>query len=102
MANRNIPVQKRFVFTRSSKWMKVVIAAAVVCATAALLVLHAVRQNNRMQAAALKEQAYRLEQEQLELTERINRLGSAESAKEIARDVLGLVDPDTVVYQPED
>jgi len=41
-----------------------------------------------------------LQQDNQELAERIAELGSAESVKQIAMEVLGLVDPDAVFYCP--
>ena len=42
-----------------------------------------------------------LEQENQILRDRISILGTVESVKQIARDILGLVDPDTVIFETE-
>lgn len=92
----------RIVPQRSSTLTKTVVLVAVVLSMAALLALGAAINNYRAQAQALKDQAAQLEQENEQLEENIEDLGSADSVEQIARDELGLVDPDTVVIQPEE
>ena len=50
---------------------------------------------------SLRHQAAQLEQENSQLEQDIDSLGSLDSLQQIAKDELGLVDPDTVVLQPE-
>ena len=47
-----------------------------------------------------EEIAAALEQENADLQEDIEALGSAQSVQEIAKESLGLVDPDTVIIKP--
>ena len=42
-----------------------------------------------------------MEQENQDLKDRISILGSVESVKQIANEVLGLVDKDTVIFETE-
>ena len=53
------------------------------------------------QAEILRQEAAVLEQENQILRDRISILGTVESVKQIARDILGLVDPDTVIFETE-
>ena len=50
--------------------------------------------------ALADQQAIALEQENEKLTRRNAMLGSVESVKELATELLGLVDPDTVIFDP--
>ena len=43
-----------------------------------------------------------LEQENKSLAEKIKDLGTVESIKELAGKLLGLIDPDTVIFLPEE
>ena len=53
------------------------------------------------QTEDLRAQAAALEQENSDLEEKIQNLGSVQSVLEIAQEELGLVSSDTVVFQPE-
>lgn len=91
----------RFVRRRSSRLTKAAIFLAVVFATVALLVVHALTLNLQEQAQNAKDQAQQLEQENDRLEDKIENLGSLEGVEDIAKDELGLVDPDTVIIEPE-
>ena len=52
--------------------------------------------------AALQHQAAVLEQQNEELRQDIEALGTADSIREIAREELGLVDPDTIIFEQAD
>ena len=99
----NVPGKEnvKFVRRRSSKLTKAAIFLAVTFATIALLVLHALTLNLQEQAQAAKDQAQQLEQENDRLEDKIDNLGSLEGAQDIAKDELGLVDPDTIIIVPE-
>ncbi|MBO5130566.1 MAG: hypothetical protein J6B95_09520 [Oscillospiraceae bacterium] len=49
----------------------------------------------------LADQAAALEQSNIDLEEKIGQLGSVQSVMDIAREELGLVNPDTVIFEPE-
>ena len=53
------------------------------------------------QIADLKEEASGLEYTNEELERKTEELGSVQSIQDIAEEELGLVDPDTVIFQPE-
>ena len=102
MQNQNSPWKRiRLVFRRGSKLAKVVILLAIVLSAAALLTLKGTIEKTQAQAEALKSQAAGLEQEQNRLEQNIEGLGTLDGVEQIAKDELGLVDPDTVIIEPE-
>ena len=92
----------RLVYRRSSTLTKAVVLSAIVLSMAALLTLHLTISAARQRNEELTDQAAQLEQENSDLEENIEGLGSAEGVEQIARDELGLVDPDTVIIEPEE
>lgn len=92
----------RLVYRRSSTLLKCVVLAAIVLSMAALLALHATISAAQQQQEDLRHQAAILEEENRELEDRIDGLGSVQSVEQIAKDELGLVDPDTVILNPVD
>jgi cell division protein FtsB len=50
---------------------------------------------------SLKDQAAQLEQDNGQLKDKIDGLGSVDSVEDIAKEELDLVDPDSVIIQPE-
>lgn len=100
-AGRNPFSRIRLVFKRSSKKVKCVVLATIIVATIALLTLTIAISSAKNQADALKNQALELEQENAQLSEDISEFGTIKSIKELARKLLGLVDPDTVIFDPE-
>ncbi len=91
----------RIQWRRSPKTEKVLVYAIGLCVVA-LLVLGLTVADARARAEALKAEAARLEQENAKLEEYIEGLGSADSVGQIAKDELGLVDPDTTIVVPEE
>jgi len=91
----------QFVRVNSSPALKIVVTVLIVFSMAALIALSWVRGGISSQIQALRQDAAALEQENLELQEKINNLGSVESDRQIAQEELGLVDPNTVIIQPE-
>lgn len=91
----------RLVYRRSSKLTKTALCLAIAFSTVTLLMLHVLTLNEREKADALRDQAQQLEQENDRLQDKIDNLGSLEGVEDIAKDELGLVDPDTVIIEPE-
>ncbi len=91
----------RLVRRHSSMLAKAVLLSVVLFSTAALLALNASLISARDRAEALRIQAIALEQEQQNLQDRIDSLGTDESTRQIAGEELGLVDPDTIVINPQ-
>ena len=89
-------------YRRSSTLVKCVVLTALVVCTIALLTLHFAIRSEKEKAAALKNEAASVQQENDSILERIKELGTVESIKELAGKLLGLVDPDTVIFIPEE
>ena len=91
----------RVEFRSSSTLLKIVVAVLIVFSLSALLALSWMHSGVREQIQAQKDAAADLEQENRDLQEKIDNLDSVQGVQDIARDELGLVDPDTIVIQPE-
>ena len=91
----------RLVMRSGSTALKIVMVVLIVFSMAALTALAWVRGSIRSQVEELRQEAAALEQENRELQEKIDALGSVQSVQDIAQEELGLVNPDTVLIQPE-
>ena len=100
--NQGRQPKRRLVVRSSSPALKIAMAVLIVFSMAALTALAWVRGSIRSQVEDLRQEAAALEQENRELQEKINGLGSVQSVQEIAWEELGLVDPNTIVIQPEE
>ena len=89
-------------YRRTSTLNKVVIAAAIVLSSLTLLSLRLVQQADEEILANLRQQAAALDQHNDELREDIDGLGTTDSIREIAQQELGLVDPDTIIFERAD
>ena len=92
----------RLVYRRSSTLTKAVVLTAVVLSMAALIAVKLSTDAAQDRIQNMKDQAAQLEQENQKIEENIDGLGSADSVEQIAKDELGLVDPDTVIIEPEE
>lgn len=100
-AGRNPFHRIKLVYQRSSTLLKCVVLAALLLSSAALLAIgHTVAQL-RAETEAQRAEAAALEQENEDLSDAIDDLGSVQSVKDIASKELGLVDPNTVIIEPE-
>ena len=91
----------KLVFRKSRPVTKVVALCAVVLSTVALLTLQSAILVSREKTNELLNQAGRLEQEILDLEDSIEALDTEEGIRDIARQELGLVDPNTVIIVPQ-
>lgn len=91
----------RLVIKKSRTATVAVILAAIVFSTAALLIVNTMVQTANDRMEALRQQAAILEQENAKLEAGIDQLGSVDSVEDIAKEELGLVDPDSVIIEPE-
>lgn len=92
------PKEKRkLVLVRSSKAMKILAGLVVLFSVVALVALGWVRGSIRDLTEEKRQQAAALEQENAVLTEKKGKLGTTDSIRDIAREELGLVSPDTVI-----
>lgn len=102
MAARQNPFRRiRLVYRRTSTPVKCMILAALVVSTITLLGLTIGIRSANAAAEASRAEAAALEQKNAELQDDIDGLGSVDSDKQIADKELGLVDPNTVVFTPE-
>lgn len=101
MTVRSFTNRIRLVYKRSSRLTKIAVCVAVLLSTAALLALRSATLDAQAKADALRDQAAQLEQENDKLEDKIDNLGSLDSVGQIAQDELGLVDPSTVIIEPE-
>lgn len=97
MKNPNIKV----VFRRSRTLTKLVVLAVVVLSTVTLLTLGAAIIKARSRAEDYRGQAIALEQEKSRLEQYIEELGTIQGILRLAREKLGLIEPDSLVIQPE-
>ena len=101
MASNNPFSKIRFVYKRSKPLTKVVVLCAIVLSMVTLLALRQQLLDAQTLKDTLKDQASQLEQENGQLKDKIDSLGSIDSVEDIAKEELGLVDPDTVIIDPE-
>ena len=102
MAERANPFRNiRFIVRPGSRKLKIVLLALILACTAALIALGFIRGRIQQQTQQILDQAAVLEHENAELTEKKDNLGTSSSIKEIAREELGLVDPDTIIIDPD-
>lgn len=81
--------------------LKIVLILLIVFSIAALVGLRWVHNGLRDEIQDLKQEAAALEQDNADLQEKIDDLGSVQSVKDIARDEMGLVDPNTILIDPQ-
>lgn len=89
-------------YRRTSSLQKAAVAAAIVLSSVTLISLRVGQWEAEEQLADLYRQAASLEEDNQDLRERIDAIGTVESVREIAREELGLVDPDTIIIENED
>lgn len=95
----NKPVQ--ILWRKSRPLTKIVASVAIVLSILALISLYLVQSSIQGKTDTMRAEAARLQQENSQLQEKIDRLGSVQSVEEIAQEELGLVDPDTVIVESD-
>lgn len=98
---RNTLSRVRLVYRRSSTLLKCVVLATIVLCSATVIAVTAVRKQAEKKEEAARREAAFLELENQELKDNISTLGTVESIKQIAGEMLGLFDPDTVIIETE-
>ncbi|MBO7251649.1 MAG: septum formation initiator family protein [Oscillospiraceae bacterium] len=81
--------------------LKVLLILVIVFSMAALLTLRMVHNNLRAEIQALRDEAAALEYDNDRLDQRMEEPDSVENVMNIAREDLGMVDPDTVVIDTQ-
>lgn len=89
-------------YRRTPTLHKVVVAAAIVLSSLTLISLRLGHWEAREKLSELEHRAAALQQENQELRDDIDRLGTSDSIRDIAREELGLVDPDTIIIDNAD
>lgn len=103
MAAEKNPFRRiRLVYRRSSNLVKGILLATIVVCTAVLLALSIAIGSTERKTETLRQEAAALEQKNQELEQDIRELGTIESMKKLATELLGLFDPDTVIFIPEE
>ena len=85
----------------SPRSTKIMLIVAILFAMTALIMLRMAITDLDNRTEDLRKKAAAMEQENKDLQENIGILGSVQSIIQIARDELGLVDPNTVILEPE-
>ena len=101
MAARTKPLSRiRLVYRRTPTAVKCAVLAALVLSTLALLTLRHQILDTRAQTEEKRTEAAILELENARLEQSIAELGTVQSVTDLAGKLLGLVDPDTVIFLP--
>ena len=88
-------------YRRSRPLTKMVAVAAIALSMVALLTLSWAKYDVQKQTQEMMGEAARLELENAQLEQKIDALGSVQSAEQIAQEELGMVSPDTVLIDTE-
>lgn len=101
MDTRSFLSNFRLVRKPSSRLTKIAVVGVIVLSVAALLALHSAVLNARAERDAYRQLAQELEQENRRLESQIENLGTAEGVEQIAKDELGMANPDDIILEPE-
>lgn len=100
MAKKKTARTIEVVLCPSSTALKITVAVLILCSTAALLALNWVQAGLRAETEKLLAEAAAVEYDNEMLKERTGKSDSLQMVRSIAREELGLVDPDTIVIDP--
>ena len=102
MTQKNTPPKKVKVEVRpASNILKIILTVLILFSIVALIALRWVHNGILTQIDTLKEEASDLEHANEKLDQKTQELGSVQSIEDIAKEELGLVDPDTILIDPE-
>ena len=102
MAQKNTPPKNVKVEVRpASNILKIILILLILFSIVALIALRWVHNGILTQIDDLKEEASELEYANEELEEKTQELDSVQSIEDIAQEELGLVNPDTILIDPE-
>ena len=102
MTQKNTPPKKVKVEVRpASNILKIILTILILFSIVALIALRWVHNGILFQIDELKEEASGLEHANEVLDQKTQELGSVQSIEDIAKEELGLVDPDTILIDPE-
>ena len=102
MAEKNTPPKQVKVEVRpASNILKIILILLILFSIVALIALRWVHNGILTQIDELKDEASGLEYANEVLEQKTEELGSVQSIQDIAKEELGLVDPDTILIDPE-
>ena len=102
MVNKNTPPKNVKVEVRpASNILKIILIVLILFSIVALVALRWVHDGILDQIDNLKDEASGLEYANEVLEQKTEELGSVQSIQDIAKEELGLVDPDTILIDPE-
>lgn len=81
--------------------LKIVLIVLILFSILALIALRWVHSGILQETENLKDEAAAIEQKNEDLQQKTDDLGSVQSVEDIAREELGLVDPDSVIIEPQ-
>ena len=82
-------------------WIKLALLLVIVISTAALLVTHVYITNLQQTIENLRHENAELKEGNEKTQSHIDHQGTDEGSNEVAKDELGMVDPDTIIYEFE-
>ena len=100
-ARSSTPGQARVVFRKSGKALKIVAAIATVACLVTVLTLGIAILTVRQRIETLRQQAVQLQADNALLQQYIDDLDSVQGIERIAFEILGLIDPDTIIIDPQ-
>ena len=100
MAKQNPFQQIKLVYRRSSLALKILVLVTILVSAAALIALRVRLVGYQERSQVLQSQAAQLQQKNEALEEDIAKLGSKDSIREIAKEQLGLMDPESKFFSP--
>ena len=101
MAERKNPFRNvRFIVRPGTRKLKIVFILLILVCAIALTALGIVRSHIHQKTQSVLDQAAVLEQENKDLAEKKENLGTSSSIRDIAREELDLVDPDAIIIEP--
>ena len=102
MANKNSPPKQVKVEVRpASNILKILLIVLIIFSIVALAALRWVHSGILSEIDEMKQEASGLEHANSELERKTEELGSVQSIQDIAKEELGLVDPDTILIEPD-
>ena len=102
MAEKSTPKKQVNVEIRpASNILKIILIILILFSIVALISLRWVHNGILSQIGELKDEASELEHANQVLEQKTEDLGSVQSIQDIANEELGLVDPDTILIDPE-
>ena len=102
MANKSTPQKQVKVEVRpASNILKIILIILILFSIVTLIALRWVHNGILTQIDELKDEASGLEYANEVLEQKTEELGSVQSIQDIAKEELGLVDPDTILIDPE-